>query len=280
MSNESTYTSISTLVNAIWETALLTLSETTIMPKLVHPFQGGSGLAVRKWANYTGGTWISNLPEADDLSAQTFTPAVGGTITPTIRGGAYFLTDARVASDPFGVRQDAGTDLGRLAAAEVDTTLSGFFSSFTGGTVGTAGGTLTWANIIRAAAYLRAGIVPGPYNCVLRPEQWYYLQSATSGIPTLLQSQQLMDRIGVDFYTGSWGGINFFTDANITSGTAAVGGLFASEAIGYDVRKAFGIEPQRDASRSGGGWELNATMWYGAGVYRAKFGVEMIGTSA
>jgi len=279
MANESTYTSMSTLVNAIWETALLTASEQEIMPKLVRVFTG-DGLGARKWASYTGGTWISNVPEADDLAAQTFTPAVAGTFTPTIQGAQYFLTDARIKSDPFGAQQDAGQDLGRLAAVAKDTDLVGLFSSFTGGTVGSAGGTLTWANVQRAAAYLRAAFAPGPYMCVLRPEQWYYLTSPTSGVPTLMQDPKFMDILDSDYYAASWSGVNFIIDANITSGTAAYAGMFSRDAMGLDLRKAFGIEPQRDASRSGGGWELNATEWFAYGVFRAKFGVQMIGTSS
>lgn len=280
MSNESTYTSIGALVNNIWETALLTASEQSVMTRLVRTFTDGQGLGQRAWATYTGGTWITNLPEADDMSAQTFTPGSAGVFTPYITGANYFLTDARIASDPFNAQRDAGADLGRLCAVSVDTNLVGLFSSLTGGTVGTAGGTLTWANISRAQAYIRAQNAPGPYFCVMRPEQWYYLTSLTSGVPTLLQDQKFMDQLGSDYYQASWAGINFLVDANITSGTAAAAGMFTADAIGLDIRKAFSIEPQRDASRSGGGWELNATMWYAYGVYRAKFGCYMIGTSA
>lgn len=280
MSSESTYTSIGALVNNIWETALLTASEQSVMTRLVRNFTDANGLGDRAWATYTGGTWIANLPEADDLSAQTFTPGSAGVFTPVITGANYFLTDARLASDPFAAQRDAGLDLGRLYGVAVDALLVGKFSSLTGGTVGSAGGTLTWANILRADAYLRAAHAPAPYACVLRPEQWYYLTSVSSGVPTLMVSEQLMANIGANYYAASYGNINFFIDANITTGTAAAAGMFSQDAIGFDIRKAFSIEPQRDASRSGGGWELNATAWYGAGVYRPTFGVYMIGTSA
>jgi hypothetical protein len=231
------------------------------------------------FSTYTGGTIVA-LAEISDLSAQTFTPAAAGTITPAIFAQQYYLTDARIQSDPFGVQRDASADLGRVFGVKVDSDLVGNFSSFTGGTVGTAGGTLTWANVQRAAAYLRANYAPGSYICVLRPEHWYYLTSASSGVPTLMNSPAWQDSLAANFYQASWGGIDFFVDGNITSGTAAVGGMFHRDAMIYDQRKAFGIEPQRDASRGGGGFELNATIWYGEGIYRATFGVQMIGTSA
>jgi hypothetical protein len=56
--------------------------------------------------------------------------------------------------------------------------------------------------------------------------------------------------------------------------------MFSRDASAYDLRRPFRIETQRDASRGGGGWELNASIVYGEGVYRAAFGVQMIGTSS
>lgn len=280
MANESTYSAISDIVNKIYEASLITMREQSVMDMLVRNFTDSSSMTPRVFSSYTGGTVISPLAEVTDLTAQTFTPAASGTITPTIKALQYFFTDVRVNSDFNGVLQDAANDLGGAFGAKVDTDLVALFSSFTGGTVGTAGGTLTWPNVQRAAAYLRAAFAPQPYVCVLRPEQWYYLASATSGVPTLMQSPAWMDSLAGNFYQASWGGIDFFVDGNITAGTAAVAGMFSQDAAGYDLRKAFGIERQRDASRGGGGWELNATIWYGAGVYRATLGCQMIGTSS
>jgi len=279
MANESSYTSMSGLVNSIIDTALLTASEQSIMPMLVKNWNDGLTSATRIWASYTGGT-VATVTEATDMAAQTFTPAAAGTLTPVRYGTAYFLTDDRINSDPFGAQQDAGLDLGRLMGVKVDSTLTGLFSSLTGGTVGTAGGTLTWQNIQRASAYIKAAYGPGPYACVMRPEQWYYLVSATSGVPTLMQNSAIANSVLGGFYTASFAGIDFYTDSNITSGTAAVAAMFAADAIGLDVRQPLRIEPQRDASRSGGGWELNATIKFAAGVYRPTWGAQLIGTSA
>lgn len=279
MAGESTYNTISTLVNSIYEGSLLVASENSVMVNLVRNYNDTTSLTPRVFTSYTGGTIVS-LAEISDLSSQTFTPAASGTITPALFGQQYYLTDARISSDWNAVQRDAANDLGRVFGVKVDTDLVGNFSSFTGGTVGTAGGTLTWANVQRAAAYLRAAYAPGNYICVLRPEHWYYLTSASSGVPTLMQSPAWMDSLASRFYQASWGGIDFFVDGNITSGTAATAGMFHMDAMVYDQRRPFRIETQRDASRGGGGWELNATIVYGEGVYRPTFGVQMIGTSA
>lgn len=278
MAGESTYSTISALVQNIMEGALLTASENSVMQPLVKNYTDQTGLAPRVFSNYTGGTIVS-LAEVSDLSSQTFTPAAAGTVTPSIWGMQYYFTDARINSDFNATRTDAADDLGRNFAVKVDTSLVTLFSSLTGGTVGTAGGTLTWANVHRAAAYVKAANATGNIIAVFRPEQWYYLTSASTGVPTLMQSPAWMDSLAANYYQGSWGGINFFVDNNITSGTAAVAAMFHQDAIAFDLRKPFGIEYQRDASRGGGGWELNATAWFGSAVYRPTFGVQMIGTS-
>ena len=94
------------------------------------------------------------------------------------------------------------------------------------------------------------------------------------------QSQELMSQLGGAFYQASWAGINFYVDANITdtSGTVS-GGMFSRDAIALDIRRAFRIEAQRDASIGGGAIELNASMVYAYGVFRPTFGVLVKGAS-
>jgi hypothetical protein len=278
MANESTYTGISAVINSVWETAFFTAREMNVVQPLVTVFADTNSSTPRKWTTYTGGT-VQTITEATDMSAQTFTHAVAGTLTPVQYGAQYFLTDQRVNSDWASAARDAGTDLGQILAVKVDTDLVGNFAGYTGGTVGTAGGTITWANVMASMAILRANLAPAPYACVLRPEQWYYLTAIASNVPTLMQSQEWMNSFTRNYYVGSFGPVNFFIDANITAGTAAVAGMFSREAQAYDLRRALRIEDQRDASRGGGGYELNATMIYAEGVYRPTFGVQLIGTS-
>lgn len=277
MANESTYSTISTLIGNIYETALLKAREQSVMSGLVTVFSS-TGNAPRIWSAYSGGTFAT-ITEATDMTAQTFDPAVAGTLTPAIYGSQSFITDIRIDTDTVQVVNDFGTHIGGEAGEHVDTNLVGLFTSFTGGTVGSAGGTLTWANIFRAQAYMRANKCFGRYACVMRPEQWYYLTSVSSGAPQLMVNNDLANGILGNFYSASLGNIDFFLDANITSGTAAVAGMFVPEAAALDNRRALRIENQRDASRGGGGWELNASMIYAYGVYRPTFGVKMIGTS-
>lgn len=278
MANESTYANISSVISNIFEGALLTARQVGVMPPLVTVWEDTNTSNPRVFSSYTGGTVVT-LAEVTDGTAQTFTPAPYGTATVAQYWYGGFFTDQRIASDPFGVVRDFSADAGGLLGKQVDADLVGTFSSFTGGTVGTAGGTLTWADVMKAKAYLQTQNAVGPVHCVLHPMQWYYLTSASSGVPDLIKSPAFMDGLAAG-YQASWGGIDFFVSSNITSGTAAVAGMFVPQASYLDVRRALRIEPQRDASRGGGGYEINATMIYAKGVYRPTFGCEMIGTSS
>jgi hypothetical protein len=278
MANESSAASMSALVHSILEGALLVAREQSVMAGLVQTFSDMSGIAARVRTDYAGGT-IQTIAETTDMSAQTFTPSAGGTITISQVGAQYFITDLRVESDYNAVVRDASTDLGQIMAVKMDTDLVGNFSSLTGGTVGTAGGTLSWANVFAGVTYLRAAFAPQPYVCVLRPEQWYFLANTLSAGQTVTNAPALQNSIAAQWFVGNAYGVDFYVDANLTAGTACNAGMFSRQAIGFDLRRATRIEAQRDASRGGGGYELNMTAVYGHGVWRPTFGIKMLGTS-
>lgn len=278
MAGESTYDGIKTLVANIYDLALLTAQEGNVIAPFVTVFNE-TGSAPRVFGSYSGGTFAS-VAESADMTPQEFNASVSGTITPTTYGQQFLLTTRRIRSDPNNAQAEAGQYLGETAAAHIDTNLAGVFSSFTGGTVGTAGGTLTWTQILRAQAYMRTNKIFGRYTVILHPVQWFYLTSGTTGVPTFIDNPDLKNSIIGGFYQASFSNMDFFADANIASGTAAVAGMFAKPAIALDMRQPFTINPQWDASYSGSGaWELNASMEYGFGVYHPTYGVKLIGTS-
>lgn len=281
----NTASTISTILNNIWEVALLTAREKSVMAGLVQNYGGYPDMMNgRAWATYTSNT-MGTLAETGDAAATSaaFTPSAAGTLTPYIYAKTYILTDTRLASSPFAAAADAGRDLGELAAVAVDTKLVSLFATASNFTAGTLAGTvaITWAGILKQSANLKANYAPGPYACVLHPAQWYDLSVGTP--PTLFQSQELMNRFG-GFYQASWGGIDFFVDGNIThnagaAGGTAYGGLFSPQAIALDMRRPLRIEAQRDASLGGGAIELNASIIFAYGAFRPTFGVSIAGAS-
>ena len=280
MANESSYSGISALIANVYDNAMHAAFEGNVIAPHINVWQDSTSPAPRIFGSYSGGTFLA-VAEDGDNAAQAFNASSEGTLTPAVYAQMIELTNRRLAAEPGRAQREAGIHLGNTLASAVDTQLAGLFSSLSGGTVGTAGGTLTWANVFLAQAKMRTNKLAGPYTCVLHPVQWYYLTSASSGVPTLMQSEAIKDSVVGTFYQASFGGIDFFVDANIASGTAAVGGMFVKDAMVLDIRQPFKIEPQYDAKISGnGGWELNASMMYAYGVYRPTYGVKMIGTSS
>jgi hypothetical protein len=271
---------IASFVNTIFEAAILVARDNNVMSGLVLGFNDRTGLAVRQNSQY-GGATINTVAETDDLTSQAFTPSSLATLTPAEAAGQYFLTDSRVESDPFAVRTDAATDLGQAMATKIETDLIGNFTSFTGGTVGAAGSSLSMGYITAAESILKANKAPYPYFLVVHPYQYQpfgktltVAQTASNAAPSLLEAVQNM------FFVQRLGGIYVFTSANVdASGTTTTyGGLFSRSALAIDMRRAPRLEPERDASRRG--WELNMSAVYGHGVWRPDFGVAMLCTGA
>jgi hypothetical protein len=230
-------------------------------------------MAVRKNSEY-GTAVINSIGETDDLTSQAFTPSLLSTLTPAEVGAQYFMTDQRLESDIFAVRQDAANELGFAMAQKIEKDLLGNFSSLTGGTVGAAGSALTWSYFYAMLTKLRAQNAPAQYAFVWRPEQWHYMGKAVAPGATVTNSPAIQDSIVGRFYVGSVSGVDIYVSSNIaTDGSDdAVAAMFNPMAIALDVRRAPRLEPERDASRRG--WELNLSAVYAHGIWRPKFGVK------
>lgn len=277
MANEASYAGFAGMIANIYEAAYLTARDAAIVSNLVHPWTG-TGLMPRIFGTYAGGT-AQTLTEASDGAAQTWAGTASGTVTPSIIYASYFMNDTLAASDPNTMVSDASRDLGNIIGQKLDADLCGLFASFSG-SIGSVGGTLTWNNINYAAMKMRAAYAPMPYMCVLNPMHWYQLVIPTAAnVPNVNTSQAWLNAaVGSPLFVGNYGGIFFFLDGNVTQANG--GGIFSRDAIGLDTRRPLRIEPQRDASRGGGGYELNTTMIYGKSVWRDSFGYRLLGTVA
>jgi hypothetical protein len=265
----NTYSDISSFVNTVWEDAFFVARENNVMAALVTGFTG-EGMAVRTNSTYSSVT-VNAVGESDDLTSQAFYPTSGQTLTPAEFGAQFFFTDTRLESDIFGVRSDAAIELGRGFGQAVDNALLGDLDNLTGGTVGTAGSNITWANIFAAQSVLRAAFAPTPYVAVLSPYQWHCLGTAVAPGVTVTNAPALQDAIMERWFVGNVAGVDIYLDGNIAEGTSIYGAMFARPAMALDWRRAPRLEPERDASRRG--WELNMSMIYAHGVWRPAWGV-------
>lgn len=270
MPQYNTYSDISSLVNTVWADAMLIARENSVMPALVTVLTDLNGMAVRKNAKY-GSVTINAVGESDDLTSQAFTPSTDQTLTPYEYGAQFFLTDSRLETDNWAVRNDAALELGRGMGQKIDTLLAGDFSSMTAGTSGAAGTNMSWANFFSALTKMRAAYAPLPYVCVMHPYQWFALGTAVAPGVTVTNSPALQDAITDRFFVGNVSGVDIYLDGNISSGTACNAGMFSRPAVALDTRRAPRIEPERDSSRRG--WELNLSAVFAHGVWRPQYGV-------
>src|SRR5512139_353717 len=281
MAQLNTFADISAIAQAIQEDAIFIERDTNFMSQIVKTFSDGRGGNTRTGYQYNAGT-AKTIVETDDMTSEAFTPAALETLTPGEIGLQFFLTDKRIETDaPENIRTDAATELGSAARDKIEADLVGNFTSFTGGTMGTAGSAVTWGQVFAAATVVRTNSKNRsmPLYCVVHEYQWHALAKAVSVAGITLQT--VPDRLvgpGGSWYVGTAAGITFYATTNITiASSSAYGGLFQRDAIAYDVRRAIRVEPQRDASRRG--WELNMSAMYAYGVWRPTFGVTIYDTA-
>ncbi len=269
----NTEADIATFVNTIWEDALLVARDQNVMAPLVTTFGDRNGLAVRKNAKY-GTATFSQIAETDDLTSQAFTPSVDQTLTPYEYGAQHFMTDSRLETDIFAVRDDAVQELGLAYGQKIDAFLAGLFPSFTGGTVGGTTTNMTWATFLAGLTAMRRAMAPRPWRCVLTPEQWMCMGTAIAPGVTVTNAPQLQDEFIRQYYVNTVAGCDLYIDGNISAAATVAGGFFSPSAIALDMRRAFRLEQERDASRRG--IELNASSVFAYGVWRPQYGVVIL----
>lgn len=264
---------IAAFVNTIWEDALLVARDNNLMAQLVTGFGDRSGTALRSLQTY-GTATVNQIADTDDLSSQVFSPSQLSTLAPVEFGTQFLLTDLRIETDPFQVRNDAALELGQATGQKIEKDLLGTFSSLTGGTVGAAGTTITWGHFFAALSRLRGQNAPLPYVFVCHPYHWHSLGKAIAPGATVTNSPDTQNEVTRNFYVGSVSGVSIYTSANIAidGSDDAYCAMFARPAIALDMRRAPRMEVERDASRRA--YELNMTTVYKAGVWRKTFGIQ------
>jgi hypothetical protein len=263
---------IASFVNTIWEEALLVARENNLLSNLVTVFSDESGTALRKNATY-GTATMQTVGDDDDLSSQVFSPSALSTLTPYEYGAQFFLTDLRIETDPYGVRNDAALELGQALGESIDVNLCGDFNAMTGGTIGTTGSVLTWKYFWAMAAILQAKHAPKPWVFVCHPHQYYRLGSAAAiGGSASNGGPAIQDEFSRSFFVQSVGGIDLYISSNCeASSTDYYAGMFSRAALALDIRRAPRLEVERDASRRG--YELNLSSVYAHGIWRPAWGV-------
>lgn len=268
---------ISSIANSVQEDAYFVVREGFFLEPLITVFNDLSGMNLRKSYKYNKGTAIA-VSDADDLTSASFTPSADQTLTPAEIGLQFFISDARAESEaPESIRTDAARELGFAAVDKLMTDVCGDFASFTGGTVGAAGSTLTWSYLAAAIAQARnASKNPNvPLVAVIHGYQWAALAKSASIAGASVAAvapnfQEQITRTGLpvaNFMNTPIYQVYQATD----SSDDFKGGVFPRSALALDWRRPIRVEPERDASRRG--VELNMSAIYAHGVWRPELGV-------
>lgn len=274
---QTLWSDISSLANNIQEGGLLTLRTVAFVARTITGFNG-VGMNPRVGYQW-GASNVRTAGEGDDIIATNLSKSTLATLTPARYADQIFISDQRDASDWDMIRGAASMELGMAFAENVESNICGNFSNLTGGTIGSAGGTLTWSSVIQGIATLRQNKVPGPYFVTLGEGQFYHLQNdVTVDASAFQSSNDVSTGFMRQYYQSSLLGVTIVTTPHVSgaAGTAAYGAVYSPLALAYDQRKAFNIRPERDESREG--YELNASMWYAHGVWDAARGIQLIGT--
>lgn len=277
----NTYSDVSSLANPMQEMAVFAIRENYQLAsqQFLTVFGNMSGLNPRKGYQY-GQMTVSQVGEADDLTSQAFAPSLLATLTPYEYGGQFFVTDSRAESDlPEDIIRDGALELGFAAGDKLQTDVLSTFSSLTGGTVGTAGSTITWGYLAAAIARARNANKSNniPLVAVVHGYQWSVLAKTASvaGASVAAIAPGFQEEITRSGFVAQFMGVPLYqVFAAPDADDDFRGAVFPRSAIALDWRRSWRVEPERDASRRG--TEFNLSGIYAYGVWRAALGVQMI----
>lgn len=277
---KTTFADISARVNDIIEDSLAVARMANVLLPTVTRLSA-QGMNPRKVNEYNAITYAT-AGEEDDTAAQQFSKDALSTLTPAQYRARVDLTDPRVESDFDSEVASASMEFGAASARHIDVNIATNFTSLTGGTMGTAGSAITWADITGGYALLvNQGVPAGaPVFCALHPYQWEVLLRANTiagaSVAVAPMFQDRMTSAPNFFSIPSFQGITFVVTNAIAVDASddAYGAIYVPQAVAVDNRKSFNIRPQRDESAEL--TELNASMWYAHGTWRPLFGVQIL----
>lgn len=271
----TTTSDLNALFNLIYERARFVARHRTLMANLVD-VKNATGWMDRKIPTRPTITAVSVGESQDYNSPTTFGLTNLATITPGEVIAQTVLTDRTMETDPNGAQFDAEMELGGAVATKLDTDLVGTFSSLGSDKGDGAGNAFTMSNFSAGVAVVDYNKAKqfGPLSAVLHPYHWYDLW-VELGRPaaTFANVGELTVEALRDYYVDRLLGVNIYTSGNIAvdGSDDAVSAVFGARAIMLDIRRAFRLETQRDATARA--HELVATMGYGYGVVHSSEGV-------
>ena len=271
-----TKTTDNALLKNIEDDSLFVLREETMMVNLVTT-RNGTGYATREVGIWAQGTAQEVSEGVDYSNPTTMAKTSKATFVPKEAMEQFLLTDRAVLTEtPGDIRSAASMELGLSIAEKVDTDLLGNFSSFSS-SAGSAGSALTITLTGVALAKLRNAKVRGQLVGVLHPYHWHDIW-VELGQPASEQAflGETANKALMENFVQRFNGVSWYINANISvdGSDDAYSGIFARDALMFDLRESFSIRPERDESLRA--VELNGHIGYAEGVLRAESGAYLL----
>lgn len=265
-----------TMQEKIYEDAERLVREMNVAPALVAHKDDIEHMDPRQYNMRPKLNGAQELGEHDDLaSPQRFDNIPGNIVTPTTIGEQVFITDDRTKKDAE-VIEDVSFELASSLALQDEIALLNCVASFPE-VIGDGSADLSLTMLRNAVTHLNnRGL--RMYRKIAVLEDWQYDPIAkaldANSSPTNV-SEKLKDTVQGAWYIRSLGDLDIYVTSNVVKPTAgtAKGGVFVRDAILYDERRAFYIEPQRDASARG--VEMNAFVKRGIGHWAPNRGITL-----
>jgi N4-gp56 family major capsid protein len=238
-----------------------------------YPVGAGKTVSVPVWAGITAAKPNEGVaPSAADTNTNSKTINLAEHVV--YAQVTDFLRDSAQENVIAGLANQSG-----LALAEsIDKELIALFSDAgITNSVGTAGSDNTAADIMKAAAMIRAAKYTGPLFAVLNPKQAYGIKAALTATTNYGASGMVANETLRQYFIGQLSGVTILESAlvGLDASDDATGCVFAPAAFGIAQRGGINMEEQRQAAARA--TDLVLTAVAGAGILRPELAVKVVG---
>lgn len=239
-----------------------------------YPTNAGKVVSVPVWAGIT-----SSKPGDGVAPSAADTNTTSKTITLAEHVTYAQVTDFLRDSAQEDVIASLASQMGLALAEGLDAELIGLFASVSN-SIGSAGTDNSVADLMKAAATIRAAKYQGPLFAVLNPKQAYAIKAAM----TATNSYQNATMVGSDvlgqYFVGQIAGITILEHSGVAidGSDDATGCVFAPGAFGLAQRGGVSMETQRVAAARA--TDVVMTAVAGAAILRPELAVKIIGDAA
>jgi len=239
-----------------------------------YPTNAGKVVSVPVWAGITSAKPGDGVaPSAADTNTTSKTITLAEHVT------YAQVTDFLRDSAQEDVIASMANQMGLALAEGLDAELIGLFASITN-SIGTAGTDNSVADLMKAAATIRAAKYQGPLFAVLNPKQAYAIKAAMTATTSYQNATMVGSDVLGQYFVGQIAGITILEHAGVAidGSDDATGCVFAPGAFGIAQRGGVNMETERQAAARA--TDVVMTVVAGAGILRPELAVKIIGDAA